>query len=163
MSELTRLFLLSKVARSGTIVLIRATPMECSAVADRMGIPAVRFLECWFNLSREGDDHSIFAKGRLCAELTRVCVVSAEEFDMAVVDEFKICFVPSGLELDDPDPDLIDEIPYEGDLTDLGEATVNQLALALDPYPRLNGAVTPDFEHNERASPFSVLTHRLRT
>ena len=36
-------------------------------------------------------------------------------------------------------PTPIDEIPYEGDRIDLGEATVEQLALGLDPFPRRPG------------------------
>ena len=34
------------------------------------------------------------------------------------------------------DPDHPDELPYDGASLDLGEATVEQLALGLDPYPR---------------------------
>jgi hypothetical protein len=37
-----------------------------------------------------------------------------------------------------------DEIPSENGVVDLGEAVAEQLALALDPYPRAPGAAMPE-------------------
>jgi hypothetical protein len=125
-----------------------------------MGIPAVRSLECVFSLSREENDVSIHAEGRLCAAVTRICVVSAEEFEMPVRDEFTIRFVPSQQVRDDPDPDEPDEVPYDGSIIDLGEAAIEQLALAMDPYPRIDGATLPLLEEDAGSSPFSTLRRR---
>jgi uncharacterized metal-binding protein YceD (DUF177 family) len=160
MSELTRLISLSKIHHLGAPILIRATPEECVAIAARMGIPAVESFECSFSLTPEGDGISMLAEGRLRAELTRVCVLSAEDFATSVTETFEIRFVPSGSQREDPDPDILDEIPYNGDTIDLGEAAVEQLGLAMDPYPRMEGAEMPEIENNDTGSPFSVLARR---
>ena len=159
-TELVRPIPLSKIGPAGFTILVRATPEECAAVALRMDIPAIQSLDCFFNLIAEDDGVTIFAQGRLRAAVTRVCVVSAEDFETAVEDEFEINFVPAGSERDDPDPDLIDEIPYSSDTIDLGEATVEQLGLALDPYPRMDGATLPDNASDVDDSPFSALARR---
>jgi uncharacterized metal-binding protein YceD (DUF177 family) len=159
--DLSRQVSLSKVGPAGLGVVVRATADECAAIAARMGIPAIQSLECRFILSVEADAASIHAEGSLHAQVTRICVVSGEDFETPVEDEFAIRFVPSGHERDDPDPDLPDEVPYEGDTIDLGEAAIEQLALALDPYPRMEGATMPDLDDEEDASPFSVLSRRL--
>jgi uncharacterized metal-binding protein YceD (DUF177 family) len=158
--DLSRPISLSRIGPGGLTVLVQATPEECGVVAARMGIPAIRSLECRFRMSFRGDQGSIYAEGRLHAQVTRECVVSAEDFETAVEDEFAICFVPSGHERDDtdlPDPDLPDEVPYDGDTIDLGEATAEQLGLALDPYPRIEGATLPDLDDEGHVSPFAIL------
>jgi hypothetical protein len=71
--------------------------------------------------------------------------------------------VPAGTEREDPDPDLSDEIPYEAETIDLGEATAEQLGLALDPYPRIDGATVPTIDDDEDQSPFAILARRAGT
>jgi uncharacterized metal-binding protein YceD (DUF177 family) len=159
-AEFTRPVSLSKIAPDGFSVLVRATPEECASVAARMDLPAIQSLACSFTLTAEADGVSIAAHGRLRAEVTRVCVVSAEDFETSVEDEFEIRFVPAGTERDDPDPDLPDEVPYQSGTIDLGEATAEQLGLALNPYPRMEGAVVPDIEDSENLSPFAALARR---
>lgn len=158
--ELSRPISRSKIRPEGLAIVVRATAEECAAVAARMDIPAIRSLECFFNLSAEASGDSIFAEGSLRAEVTRICVASAEEFETPVEEEFEIRFVPAGEAREDPDPDLPDEIPYEADTIDLGEAAAEQLGLALDPYPRMPGATVPGIEDDEATSPFSVLARR---
>jgi uncharacterized metal-binding protein YceD (DUF177 family) len=158
--ELSRLVPLSKIGPAGLTVLVRATPKECDSIARRMELPAIQSLECSFDLASEDDGATIAANGRLRAQITRICVVSAEEFETTVEDVFDIRFVPEGTERDDPDPDLPDEIPYASDAIDLGEATAEQLGLALDPYPRMVDAEMPGSEEEESVSPFAVLGRR---
>jgi hypothetical protein len=158
--ELSRPVFLSKIGPQGLDVTISATPEECARVAARMDIPAIGSLECAFRLVREGDGVSVFARGRLLVHLTRICVVSAEEFETAVEDEFEVRFVPAGKLQVDPDPNRIDEIPYETTTIDLGEATTEQLGLALDPYPRMDGASMPDAEGPEAEGPDATGPHQ---
>ena len=160
-NELSRPISLSKIGPAGITVVVRATTEECAAVAVRMDVPAIGRLECVFNLTAEDDGVSIFARGRLRAEVTHVCVISAEEFETTVEDEFEIRFVPAVAEQVDTNPDLPDEIPYELDTIDLGEATAEQLGLALDPYPRMDGATVPVIEDDGGSSPFSVLARQV--
>jgi len=160
-SELTRPVVLSKIGPTGLVVVVRATAEECAAIAVRMGIPAVQSLECVFHLTVEDDGVTVLALGKLRAEMTRECVVSAEDFDTSVEDAFEVRFVPSGQERDDPDPDLPDEIPYTPGSIELGEAAVEQLGLALDPYPRIEGATMPTTGDDPDQSPFAVLARRV--
>jgi hypothetical protein len=145
----------------GFAVVVQTTPEECAALAARMELPAIQSLECRFVLSREADGAAISADGHLVAEVTQTCVTSAEDFAAKVEEVFTIRFVPAGTENNDPDPDLPDEIPYEGDSIDLGEATAEQLGLALDPWPRIEGATVPVIEDEDGGSPFGDLAQRL--
>ncbi len=86
------------------------------------------------------------ARGHLQARVLQTCVVSLDEFEAAVDEIFSLRFVPEGTETDDPDPESEDEMPYSGDVLDLGEAAAEQLALALDPYPRKPDAELPAAE-----------------
>ena len=158
--ELHRPVRLARVDADGTDLVVEATPAECLALTDRMLIPAVQSLTCAFHLRRESDS-VVVAHGRLQAHVVQTCIVSAEDFETTVDDAFRLRFVPSGEESDDPDPESDDEIPYEGDTLDLGEAAADQLALALDPYPRMPGAELPEPDTEDQAHPFSALT-RLR-
>jgi uncharacterized metal-binding protein YceD (DUF177 family) len=97
------------------------------------------------------------AQGELEARVTRVCVVSLDEFETAVAEEFRVRFVPAGLESDEIDPDADDEIPYAGGEIDLGEAAAEQLALALDPYPRMPGVELPETGEAAVEGPFAAL------
>lgn len=139
--EVHRPVALDRIGPNGTSVLVEAAQAELPAVAARLGIPAMQALRCMFKLRRVGG--IIEASGELSARLTQVCVVSLDEFDGTVEDQFTIHFVPAGTEDDEPDPDAPDQVPFEGSAIDLGEAAVEQLALALDPYPKRPGAALP--------------------
>jgi uncharacterized metal-binding protein YceD (DUF177 family) len=140
--ELHRPIRVSRIGQDGMAVVVEATEAERAALAARMGIPAILSLRTSFALAREGAD-IVVATGRLEAAVVQNCVVSLEDFDHALAEDFVVQFVPEGTESDDPDPDSVDDIPYAGDTIDLGEAAAEQLALALDPYPRRPGAELP--------------------
>jgi uncharacterized metal-binding protein YceD (DUF177 family) len=98
------------------------------------------------------------ADGSLRARLHQECVVSLDPFAVEVVEEFAVRFVPAGDESDDgDDPDVPDELAIENGTLELGEATVEQLALALDPYPRKPGAVLPEDAGDAPDNPFGAL------
>lgn len=161
-AELFRPVGLAKIGPAGVRIGVVATAEECMALAARMGIPAVHELSCVFDLvPAKTDPGRIRAEGVLTGRVTRECVVSAEEFETPVDDRFVVFFVPEGAESEEVDPDTEDEILYRGDSLDLGEAAAEQLALALDPYPRIDGAEMPGVEGDEDASPFGALA-RLR-
>ena len=95
---------------------------------------------CRFSLRRHGN--TVEAEGALDAAVVQSCVVTLDPVTQRVAERFVIRFVPAGRESeDDDDPDSPDQIPYEGRSIDLGEAAAEQLALALDPYPRCPGAI----------------------
>jgi hypothetical protein len=83
--------------------------------------------------------------------------VSLDDFDAPVEEMFQVRFVSVGQETDDIDPELDDEIPFEGNGIDLGEAAAEQLGLALDPYPRGSGVEMPAVEDEPEQHPFAAL------
>jgi uncharacterized metal-binding protein YceD (DUF177 family) len=155
-SEFHRPLSLGRIGPRGLDLTIDATPAECAALAVRMNLPAVLAVSCAFHLIREGQD-VVLARGVLRAEVTQTCVISLDDFDAPVEEVFQVCFVPSGEETDDIDPESDDEIPFEGNAIDLGEAAAEQLGLALDPYPRMPGVEMPAVEDEPEPHPFAAL------
>ncbi len=150
--ELSRVVALDRLPES---VLVEATAPERVALAGRLGIPEVRSVTCRFALRARGA--MVQADGVLVADVVQDCVVSLEPVPQRVTERFIIRFVPAGRESDDTDPETPDEIPYEGSTIDLGEAVAEQLALALDPYPRLDGAEMDPTAQDPDVQPFAGL------
>lgn len=155
--ELHRPVSLDRIGAHGLDIAVEATGAECLALAARMKLPAVHALSCTFHLIREGHDR-VLARGNLKARVTQTCVVSLDDFEADVGEVFQVRFVPSGEESDDDDPELDDEIGYEGNLIDVGEAAAEQLALALDPYPRKPGASLSEPQAEATPHPFAALS-----
>lgn len=129
----------------GEHVAIVATAEECARLAARMGIEAVHSLECRFTFSPAAGS-VVTARLDLTSRISQICVVTLEPFESPLLEAATVRFVPQGTEGDDEDPEAPDEVPYEGITIDLGEAAAEQLALALDPYPRSPGAVLPEID-----------------
>jgi uncharacterized metal-binding protein YceD (DUF177 family) len=134
---------------------VQASPGECEALAARLRIEAVESLVCHFTLRRQGA--VVTAQGVLRARVTQTCVVSLDPVIQQMEDRFTVRFVPEGREPTDDDPEAPDEIPYVGSVIDLGEAAVEQLALALDPYPRRPDAELDPAALDPEPSPFGSL------
>ncbi len=144
----------------GLEVTVEAAPEELAALAVRLGVPAVHALVCRFRL-RPGTGGAVLAEGRLEARLERECVVTLEPFEAVQAEVFSLRFLPEEALADassaDEDPDAPDDVPYTGTILDLGEAAAEQLALALDPYPRSPGATLPGDAEESAPSPFAAL------
>jgi len=153
---MSRLVMLDRIGAAGSEHVVDARPEELEPLAKRLMIPAVNRVHCVFRLHRAGGS-VIVAEGQLEAEVVQVCVLTLDEFPQEVREAFVVHFVPAGTESDDSDPDKPDEIPYEGGAIDLGEAAVEQLALALDPYPKKPGAEDPLADQEPAPSPFDAL------
>ncbi|MFN2099819.1 hypothetical protein [Altererythrobacter sp. MF3-039] len=84
--------------------------------------------------------------GTLRADIVQACAISDEEFAHVISEKLDLVFVPSGesslgdtipssaeieIELDTGE---LDEIEYDGESFDLGEAVSQSLGLAIDPY-----------------------------
>jgi len=159
--ELSRPFSLDRLGSAGAVeVPVESNAEERAALASRFGVPAIGALRCRFVL-RPVPGGSVAAEGELRARVTQVCVVSLDPFEADIVERFAVRFVPEGLESEDEDPESVDEIPFANATIDLGEAAAEQLALALEPYPRKPGAVLPQFSE-EPGGPFGALAHFRR-
>ncbi|MBV8592269.1 MAG: DUF177 domain-containing protein [Acetobacteraceae bacterium] len=162
--ELHRPVPADQIASQGEEMIVEASAAECAALALRFGLPEVVSLRCRFRLS-PASGGAVAALGHLRARVVQVCVVTLEPFEALVEERFSVRFVPEGTETDLIDPEAEDEIPYANGILDLGEASAEQLALALDPYPRKSPDSLPSGEgehapHTTR--PFAQLSERLR-
>jgi uncharacterized metal-binding protein YceD (DUF177 family) len=156
MSELSRPLAVDRIGSADLEQVVEATAAELAQITRRLMIPAVTRLRCTFHLRRVLAG-VIEARGELAADVVQTCVVSLDEFPQDVRETFTLEFVPVGAESEDDDPEAPDQIPYEGGAIDLGEAAVEQLALALDPYPRKPGAEEQAVEPGESPTPFAAL------
>jgi uncharacterized metal-binding protein YceD (DUF177 family) len=127
----------------GKRLSIEAKGDERKALARRFGLVAVEQLQATVSLERVGE--AVLARGRLSAAIVQSCAVSGEDLPVRVDEPLALRFVPARpveeeeeVELDERD---LDEIAFEDDTFDLGEAVAQSLALAIDPY-----AVGPEAE-----------------
>lgn len=160
--ELHRPLALDRIAPRGTEFVVEANENERAGLAKRLMVPAVRALRCVFKLS-PGPSGSVLAVARLTASVTRTCVISLDDFDSDIAEEFAVRFVDSERLSDDDDPETIDEIPISGPAIDLGEAATEQLALVLDPYPRKPDAVLDEGAYQQIEHPFARLAALRRS
>jgi len=121
---------------------IVASADELSSLATRFGLPSIEQISAEIDVEESGK--AIKATGTLSAKITQTCAVSGEEFPTDIEEAIALRFVEQGtvpanlsedgeieIELDAAD---CDEIEYEGDAIDLGEALAQTLGLAIDPY-----------------------------
>ncbi len=159
MTELARPFSVERIGVGGTEASVQATDAECAALATRLLLPAVAAVACRWALRSAGGG-AVDAEGQLHARVTQVCIVTAEPFEQVVAEDFAVRFVLQE-RLDDTDEldiEAVDELIYDGVTIDLGEATAEQLALALDPYPRRPGVTLADSGDGTETSPFAALS-----
>ncbi len=149
---------------------LSASDAECAALAARFGIPGVGRLSGTLTVTRPGKGPAIRVAGRVQAEVTQTCVVSLEPVTQHVAEDFVQRYTLEAVAeppevFSDPEAEEPPE-PMSGDSLDLGEVLAEQLALALDPYPRAQGAAlqqssfgtphTPE-ELEAAKSPFAAL------
>lgn len=156
MSEMTRPVAIDRIGTAGLELMVEAAPAELTVIAARLMLPGVDRLRCTFLLKRL-ENSVIAASGTLAADVTQTCVVTLDDFRQAISEEFTVRFVPEGSETDDDDPESPDQIPYPAGAIDLGEAAIEQLALALDPYPRKPGLEELNDEATEVTNKFAAL------
>ncbi|MBB5372428.1 YceD family protein [Acidocella aromatica] len=138
-----------------------------TALAERFGIPGIAKLRGDFTL-RHKRSGVIAATLRMHARVTQVCVVTLEPFESDITEEAELRFVPIREQAEDEEEEFLpeslegpDELPYANGIIDLGAALAEQLALALDPYPRKPGAELPPEASDDSAHPFAALKSRL--
>ena len=132
--ELSRIVHLRAI--DGRPVSVVATPQECTDLAARFDLVAVKALEATLDLVRDGE--TVAVTGRLHARIVQACAISAEELSVTIDEPLSLRFVPPvehkpGEELE-IEAEQLDEIEYADGRFDLGEAVAQSLALAIDPF-----------------------------
>ncbi len=167
-SELPDTIRWETVPSGGCEYVVGADPRALDALAIRMGIPAVLAFTCHFSLRRGPlGSRTVSAAGHLRAKVVLTCVVSLESFEAVLDEPFEIRFVPLDSLQEQPDPDEIDEVPYEDGVLALGETAAEQLALLLPAFPRRPGVETSEEaaflggdDRESGTTPFAVLGSR---
>lgn len=136
------------IESDGLEMTIVAEPGELADLAARFGIPAIERLEARLRLHAKGD--MIHLDGHLTADVVQTCVVTLEPVGQHIDADFArsygdeqavarvIALIDAADEVDalaEDEPDLI-----QNGHIDVGEATAEELALQLDPFPRKPGA-----------------------
>ncbi len=129
---------------SGAIT-IDATEAERNALAERFAVTAIPALSA--KVEFDTRDEAVLAAGTLTATIEQPCAVTREALRYDVEEALELRFVPAGeLPAHAPDEEIeldseaLDEIAFEGETFDLGEAIAQSLALAIDPYREGPGA-----------------------
>jgi uncharacterized metal-binding protein YceD (DUF177 family) len=158
--EFSRPLPLGRVGPEGRREVLEAGPAEREALARRFGLVSVDSFRAELVLRPEPDG-AVRAEGRMQAEVVQTCVVTLDPVPQRVEEQVALRFLPPGREADEG-PEEIDEVETaQGGTADLGEALAEQLALALDPYPRAPGATLPEEATDTSANPLAALG-RLR-
>lgn len=141
-----------------------ATVDECTAIAARLKLLALTAFSADLYVLRElSGDVSVF--GDLSAELEQACVVTLdpvkESVEASVMQRFTAREGDDDEEADDEDPPE----PIRGDEIEVGEVLVQNLSLALNPYPRAPGATfeSVDDMAGEPTGPFAALAQLRET
>ena len=144
----------------GKTFSLEANEDERKKIAQRLDIPAVCSLTGSISLTPVNDGVNL--AGVLNAVLERTCSVSLEPMQETVDETLEVLFSRDFVEDRDGDDILLDGDPVEpleGDAIDIADFLVQQLALAMDPWPRKTDArsLAEDFGKSGESSPFSVL------
>jgi hypothetical protein len=160
--EFSRPLPVAQIGMNETSRTIEATAEECARIAERLALPSLISLSATFRITRQAGGDEYLAQGRLQARAIRACVVSLDDFTEPTDIVFTIRFVTEetsedeALEAPYDYEEGPDEVLYENDTLDLGEAAVQEYALSLVPYPRKPGATLAEFSQ-EAANPFGAL------
>lgn len=117
-------------------VHIEADEAERRRLAGRFALIAIERLTAEFTLRR--DAMGILAEGRVAAAVTQACSVTGDPIDATIDEPVSLRFVEPSEHAEETElaDDSLDTIEIEGGAIDLGEASAETMALALDPYPR---------------------------
>ena len=179
--EFSYLVEVEALPKAGRTCELSASAEECSAVAKRLGLLHLETLSASLKLARTAGGY-ISVTGYFDAQLSQACVVTLEPVKENVHESVAMTFMVApdlrtgkarnrGTETivsvsDDDPPELVIE-----DRIDLGELVVEQLVLAMNPYPRADGArfdaqswgSKGEEEAESPANPFAALEKLKKT
>ena len=165
-----RIFARDDVPDDGREFTLDASPEARTVLADRYGLLALNALSAKLVIE-PWRKKGLKVTGILVADAVQACIVTLDPVPAPLEVEFTLVYLPEDLSgrkalevaVDALAEEPPDHLPYEG--IDLGEAVAEQLALALDPYPRAAGAELTVSESQDGAddgsekkpNPFEIL------
>ncbi|WP_026792765.1 YceD family protein [Pleomorphomonas oryzae] len=163
----SRPFAWDRVQPRGTSVAFEASPSECEAIAEALGIVKVASASAEFTISPFRKD-GFKVVGEVRAEVEQACVVTLDPVPETIRETIDLRFLPESeiepineeieVDVDAEDPPE----PILGSTVDLGVLTTEFIAVGLDPYPRKPGVeftpfIEDDGSADEAESPFAGL------
>ncbi|MBS1181707.1 MAG: hypothetical protein H6Q99_1587 [Proteobacteria bacterium] len=165
---LSRPFAWNRVQPRGTPVAFTASPSECEAMAEALGILKVASASAEFVVSPFRKT-GFKVTGEVWAEVEQACVVTLEPVPESIHEMIDLRFLPES-EIEPVDDEIEVAVdaedppePILGTTVDLGVLTTEFVAVGLDPYPRAPGAeftpfIEDDGSEDEAQSPFASLS-----
>ncbi|WP_417845498.1 YceD family protein [Thalassospira povalilytica] len=156
---------------------IEATEKERAALAKRFELVSIDSLKAELTISTASNGE-VTVRGPMTAEIVQNCVATLEPVPELVEDTIEVLFSPHVSEDDLPsDPDDLEDLseeelmalldqpePLVDGKIDLGEVVAQFLAVAMNPYPRKEGAELPaavkteeEADEEKRPNPFAQL------
>lgn len=150
---------LDALGPEGAARRLSAPSQALPGIAARLGVPLVRALSGVVTITPERDGAHV--AGAVRASLVRVCVVTLEDLDEEIDETFDVRYARGAATETDAELALEEDWaePLVGDSLDAADLLVQQVALAMAPYPRKAGAAAPADLAPDPAdiSPFAVL------
>ena len=146
------------IPAKGRTYPLKPSDIALKEIANRLGVPSVEALSGKLTASPSKGGFTIV--GDISAQLIRSCVVTLEPVPESISETFTIRFVKNLDPDEEPGDDAIDLEPFQVEQEiDLADLLVQQVALAMTPYPRKATAdeeltTIPD---EKESSPFDVL------
>jgi len=174
--EFSHLISIDRVESDKYTFSIEASVDERQLLAARLRVLSIEYLTAHGALFQDADSSKVELRVRLNAEIIQQCIVSLEPVVQRIDVEFTRIYDPEmrsewndlggggeEIYLDLDDDDLAE--PIVGGKIDAAEIIAEQLALELDPYPRISAATFESVamrggqtnEKHEPANPFAAL------
>jgi uncharacterized metal-binding protein YceD (DUF177 family) len=115
---------------------LEANGAQREALAHRFGFLDIEFFRATISLRRVRGGDGLRLQGHILARVVQSCVVTLEPVISDVDKQFELLLLDDAAydgETVDPEADVD---LYSGDSVDIAEIAAEELALALDPYPR---------------------------
>ena len=145
---------------------IAAKPEQLNGMAEMLKVDGIKNFAAEIKVCFSRKAHRIDVCGRVNADVEQTSVISLEKFIKRYTPEFSLFFDTelTAAQLKEMEFEFDDEVPdiVENGQIDLAAIAMEQLALALDDFPRQDGEVFEfksefDEETTQKANPFAAL------
>lgn len=168
--ELTHWIDPEELARTEKLLSLKVDKAQMDAISDRIGTLSLDHFTVEMRVTRGLDKGTYVLHGALEGDVVQACVTSLKPVPSHVSDNFEVILAPVGYDIpDDDEEDWSDDIEIiTPNGVDVGEIAVQYLLLALNPFPRAEGAKVTDLEAkgvrvmtedevSEMQNPFQIL------
>lgn len=135
-----RVVRIDEIPPAGMRLTLDVDDASRALIARRLELVALARLEAVVRLvmERARPERRVRLEGRIEALATQACVVTLEPVEARIDAAFERILDEAAPAVAEAvvDPELPDVEPLEGEVVDVGEIVIEELSLALDPFPR---------------------------